>query len=871
MITASCLSAAPVTPVEAPERKIDLKSALIRLSDESYTVRETAYREVWKLGAEALPELKQIAQGPEPEAAIRARDLTRLIELGVLHDSPPEVIAQVERYDKGNRDERRGAIQELKNLKAYRQILKLYALEKDRESLAMLETEVRGVALDAARESLAAEPPDPAAAFEYLRMARPQPAELMAIASLHRSMGTLEKSIAEAGSDPGENPLMDFCLLATAGHLKEAAAAADAADLKHAAVRLRLLAGDPLPWISQAPVPPQMAPPPGLDIYRKISAATWKGEPVDPEWLAALRRLTRSGDEEDQARSLMLLFLAGDQKEAEDILAKTHPLAAFSHFEAKEQVDRALSVLGLDPAKPEYSEWVRKRFKVFLDAPDTENEEIAELKTLGSFMERRGLYQELDAAFTGPLAELAAKNSEDFVLKLTQLFPQGSGDRSSPVIRPVLKAVAAWAGEDEGRWVQAVEHLFDSSSSPAQIWNWMGTVEPGMTRAERLDLLTRIHEILPDPEGKRDAFLDKTWKAAEKAEKVERRRLVELLKDILIPSRDAELYLRCLAEGELPGIGTREGWNRLNALMCLGKWAEVAKLWQDSISSEPADPFFRAHAAAALRRAGDEAAAAAQEAKAELLCLGDTRSLYQCGYAFAMTGDFKRAREWWQRTAIQCTTDYSTFGIVLPQLADAASADGDWKAAAPLKEGSLFEEAIDYEKTAYSAGPCQKARVESELIRGFAKIDQDREAALKIIKPAIDMPYAETALADYFFAPMRTAGLTELHDEAFEKHWKAAVAMIERFPAADNTRNSAAWLASRANRRLDEAEKYLAEVLKANPRQAAYLDTMAEVHFARGDREKAVGFSTRAMKEAPGDLQLQRQFQRFTSGPFPPK
>lgn len=874
VITASCLSAAPVTPGQtAPERKIDLKSNLIRLGDDSYSVRETAYREVWQLGEDALPDLKLIADGKEPEAAIRARDLTRMIELGVLHDSPPEVIAQVEKYDKGNKDVRREVIRELRKLRAYRQILKLYALEKDRDTLAMLEGEVRGVALDAARESLVAEPPDPAAAFEYLKMSRPEPAELMAIASLHRSTGTLDKAISEASAATEKNPLMDFCLLATAGRLNEAAAAADAAGLQHAGVRLRLLAGDPLPWLAHAPVPPQMSPAPGLDIYRKISAAIWKGEPVDPEWLASLRRLSRSGDEEDQVRTLMLLFLSGDDKEAEEILAKTHPLAAFSHFEAKEQVDRALSVLGLDPAKPEYTEWARKRFKVFIEAPDTENEEIAELKTLGSFLERRGLYKELDAAFSGPLAELATKNSEDFLLKLTQLFPQGSEDRSSPVVRPVLKAVAAYAGDDEVRWAQAVEHLFDSYGSPTQMWNWLGTLEPGLSRPERLDLLSRIHGVLPDPEGKRDAFIDKTWKALEKAEKVERRRLVELLTGSLVPSKDAELFMRCLTELEAVNGGSRLGWDRIkgDALMSQGKWTEAAKLWLESISREPADPFYRAHAAACLRRAGDETAAAEQEAKADLLCLGETRALYQCGYAFAVTGDFKRAREWWQRAAVQCTTDFGFFSSVLHQIADAASADGDWKAAAALKEGSLLELAISYDKSAYSAGLCQKSRVESELIRGFSKLDQDREAALKIIKPAMDMPYAETALADYFFAPLRVAGLTELHDAAFEKYWKASVAMIERFPGCENTRNSAAWMASRANRRLDEAEKYLAETLKGNPRQAAYLDTMAELQFARGDREKAIEFSDRGMKEMPDDLQLQRQNQRFKTGPFPPK
>ncbi len=875
LVTASCLSAAPVPPPDAPpSRESELKANLIKLSDENYSVREAAYREVWKQGDKVLPELKLICQSDDPEAAIRARDLTRMIELGVLHDSPPEVIQLVEKYDKGNREERRKVIHQLRGLQAYRQILKLYALEKDRETLAMLETEVRGVALEAARECLGSDQPDVPGAFDYLKMARAEAPEYMAMATLHRSTGTLDQAIADETAADEKNPVLHYCLLAVAGRLDEAASAADAAGLPYAGARLRLLGGNPLPWLASAPLPPQIPATPGLDIYRKIAAAIWKGEPVDPEWLTSLRRLARSGDEDDQVRSLMLLFLAGDLKEAEDILAKTHPLAAFNHFESGERVDRALSVLGLDPAKPDYNEWARKRFKVFLEAPDTENDEVAELKTLGSFLERRGLYKELDEAFNGPLAELAGKNSESFLRLLSQMFPQGSEDRFSPLVRPVLKAVAAYGGDDEVRWAQAVEYLFDNhDGSAAQMWNWMGTLEPGMSRAERLELFARIHDVLPDPGDQRQSFIEKTWKAAEKAEKIERRRLAELLMGILEPGKDAEIYTRCHAELKTAGADDNNGSERdqIEALMTQGKWKEAAKIWMDAVAKEPGQPILRAYAAACLWRAGDEAEAAKQEAKADLLSLGDTTTLYRCAGAFEGTGEFQRARKWWERAGIECTSDLGIFAPVLHNLAESALSAGDWKAAASLKEGSLLEIAISYDKSAYSASLCQKSRVEAEMIRGLARLDSDREGALKILKPAAELPFAETALADDFFAPLRAAGLTELHDQAFEKHWNTVVTMIDRYPACENSRNSAAWLASRANRRLDEAEKYLTEALKTSPRQAAYLDTMAEIQFARGDREKAVSFSAKALKEMPDDLQLQRQFQRFQSAPFPPK
>jgi len=872
LMTVAGLSAAPVNP-GLKDHEPDVAAVLAKLSDDSYAVREAATRELWKLGEAALPELERTAAGPDPEAAIRARDLVRKIELGILPDSSPKIVDLVMRYDQGSKDLRQRVIQELGNERAYRQILKLYALEKDKDSLAMLEVEVKGVAIAAARDCLGAEPPDVRGAFAYLKMARPEAPEFMAMASLHRSTGTIDKALEESRNIGGpDGHLMRFGQLATTGRLMEASVEADRAELPHMAARLQLLAGDPVPWLRDAPVPPQINSPPGLSSYREIATALWQGEEPKASQLREMRRLVMNGDEEEQVKTLMLLFLAGDHEEGENLLAKINPCAAFSHFETNERIDEALKSLGLDAEKPDYTAWIRKRFKVFLEEPESERDELAELETVGSFLERRGLYQELDDAFLPPFAELAAANQDDFLMLASRLFPQGPEDRSPLVIRPVLKAVAAYAGEDEMRWTQVVEHLLDGYGSPDQLWNWLADLEPGLERIERFELMCRLHGILPDPDERRAPFMKKAWQAVEKAERIERRRLVQVLITVLSPSKDAAIFMLAVEEVE-KADGPRLGWDSYKevALIAQGQWPAAAKLWLENVARDPGDPLYRVHASACLRRAGDEAAAAEQERRAEMLALGQTRVLYDGGLAFAATGDFKRAHEWWQRAAAECTNDSGNFSKSIYQLSEGAAATADWAVAAGLREAFLLDLAISPEKSAYSSTAYQKARLESSLSRGFSKLGKDREQALKIIRDNIGQPFADTVLADYFFAPLRQAGLVKLHDEAFGKAWKAMEAVIARFPACENSRNSAAWLASRANRNLDEAETYLAVALKTNPHQAAYLDTMAEVHFALGDREKALEFSARGLREDPVDLQLIRQFQRFKSAPFPVK
>ncbi|RYD46662.1 MAG: hypothetical protein EOP83_29290, partial [Verrucomicrobiaceae bacterium] len=223
LAAASLAAGAPVTPKEP----VALPDPVAALSDESYAVREKASRELWAQGEKGLPELRKVLEGKDPEAAVRARELIRKIELGILPDSSPKIVALVMRYDRGGVEEKRGVINELKRERAYRQILKLYALEKNQETLAMLEESVRGVAVEAARDCIAAEPPDMAGAFAFLDMARPEAPELMAKAALHRANGTLEEELKKAEHLDGEQGhLWRYSLLACAGRLPEAAAEA---------------------------------------------------------------------------------------------------------------------------------------------------------------------------------------------------------------------------------------------------------------------------------------------------------------------------------------------------------------------------------------------------------------------------------------------------------------------------------------------------------------------------------------------------------------------------------------------------------------------------------------------------------------------
>lgn len=879
-MAAAGLSAAPLAgPQEAGS---GVEEMVARLSDDSFQVREGATRDLWKLGEQALVQLQKAADSDDPEAANRARDLMRKIELGILPDSSPLIVDLVMRYDRGNLAERRTVIGELKSQRAWRQILKLYALEKDEDSLAELEPLVRGVAIDAARECIVGEEPDIAAALTYLKMARPEASDFMAMASLHRLSGTLAEEMEKAkGREGKEGHLWRYALHAVAGDLARAAEEAERAGLELTAARLQLLAGDPLPWIQTAPAPPQTITAMALPSYREFAMRRWQGKDIKPDTTRNLRRMARGGDEDDQPKSLRLLFLTGDHAEAEKLLASQDPTVAFYYFETAERIEEALKVYGLDPEKPDFKTWAMKRFRVLIDEPDEEENELQELAMLGYFLERRGLMKELRESFVVPLEELAKTDQEIFIRTASRLFSGPYGSVTAATTWPVLQAAATYAGDDEVRWMQVVESLFDSYRSPDRLWTWIGKVKPDLDHYERIELQCRIYDRLPDPTNERGKFFDDAWEAIGKAEGIDRSTQLEQFLDLsnmLNPLRmkDSPNFLRGmeLLAKEDPEAAT----NRFtgNHLMAVGRWAEAAEEWMRIVKMRPEYAKLRAYAAACYRRAGNESAAAAQERITELMAMGETEALYDAAGAFALTGDFKRAKEWWQRAAAECTSDSDGFLQCITYLSQEAFSSGDWKVAAAFGEVLALQEAMAGGAgygipVTYGAPGDLRLRIDADFARAFANLGEDRATAVASIKATASMPFADLSLADTFFAPMRETGLVKEHDEAFGRLWEKLVERIETYPENDNTRNSAAWLASRANRRLDEAAAYLEKALEHHPRQAAYLDTMAEVHFAGGNREKAVEYSNRGMLEESDDLQLVRQHERFKSGPLPPK
>ncbi len=879
ILSVTCLStwmwnaaAAPDGPPESslnvPEKP--LAALIADLSNEKFGTREEASRKIWSMGESALPALQQVAAGKDPEQAYRARELIRKIQLYITPDTDPAVIALVENYEKAPPTEKITLFDQLHKKRAWRQLLKLYAGETDPALQGQLMRSVDGVAIIAARELLL--DGDAKGAREFLEMAPADAPGLLALADFHRSQGSLAEELKRAKTLKGaKSDAWQLALYRAAGNLDAARDSAAAAGEFKISAAMAALLGDPLPWLQKNHIGED-----GNDVhkpYTDLAIKRWQGKPLRPLDLEPLVRSVNSRNRGERQNGINSLFLLGETSLAEDGYVKINPTEAFSYFESLERIPDALKSLGLDPEKPDYLAWVEQRIDK-LSKRDAEAEQNVsmdnrELLILANFLERRGLHEQAEGAYLKPLANLADKDAKIFTDFLAALF--GNEDSTSGAPQLAKRVALAWAGENNERWEEIINTAFGGQDGTTAIWDWLGDLNPKTTRVERFDGMLALCGLGPDPLMLRAKWLALAWEAVGKLPAGNRQAVLQKMAFLYNQKGDVAGNLRLWDALSETNRNDFFGRTHLYDLSAAGRWDEAADFFLkqiDQISELKQDPqpHLYACAAACLRKAGHADEAAAQDALLEKLALGNDALQIANGYAYG--DDYKRAADWWARAARQVDPGSSNFAAALQLHCDMLLEQGNWKEAASVSEVTAQMSAA---VNASSSSPlfALRFRLQSDLGRALANLKNDRADSISILENCHRMFPSDGSLADYFFPAIRKMGLIKEHDEWFKISWERISAVVAQYPESDNTCNTAGWLASRAQRNLEQAEELQSKALALNPNQSAYLDTMAEVQFAKGHREKAVEWSTRAVNFRPQDTQLRRQHERFRTAALP--
>lgn len=883
-------AAAPATP---EVQEVPAAKWIADLSSSDFAVREEATRQLWKLGDDVLEPLQQALEGEDPEAAFRAAELIRNIEHAITPETNPEIIRLIERYKRSRPQEKHDIMTEIQRLKGWRQMLKLYSTETDpvlREEMAL---GARFAATIGAREQILKD--NLAEARKLLEMAPRDAQSLMALASFCRGTGILDAEIERAADGPAD--WRAALARAKGDPLAAAEAATEAKDVILAGA-MRIFTGDPLPWLDlwkeRATNDQARA------LYIDIVTARWTGKEkaTDPKALAPVLRLIMDApDQATRMAAAQQLFLLGEPSIAESTLLKSSANEAAQYYSSLDRFPDAIAALGLNPKTPDYKTWAEEKFALYLDPKRQDDDAIQRRSTeafeeiirLAAVLDTFGFESELTSAYEPLLLKLADTEENEFHSILNSLMNIGSLNVSVALTRNVG---VKWADGDEGRWRQLVGTVTDEHETALEWWDWMPRLDPQSSAIERFDGLLAVTGMSDDPTGIRAKWLDLGWKAVAKQKEAQRSAFVKRLAfasdlsqlqgpngeqgrhgdaansvrvfALLSDDEKIDLYPNAIIFGPtVYELSAADRWEEL------ADFIRLAMKHGDDEDNPTGKIYLHAWLAGALRKAGNEKDATWHDAMAEKLALGDWYTALRISEGYSTCGDRERAELWLTRAMLEAPPQLNEYRRYLNNFSDHLIGKGRWKEAAAVAEAA----AVTHSGLQGSArlGDIQllDLRLRADLARALSILSEDKPRAVAMLERCHGFFPGSGFLADTFFPSLRKVGLIKEHDKFFETSWAINTKLTTEYPKSHRLRNGAAWLGSRANRRLDEAEKHAAEALRLSPDQAAYLDTMGEVLFAKGDRRGALKVSSRAVNSNPMDSMIRAQHERFAKDPPP--
>jgi tetratricopeptide (TPR) repeat protein len=127
----------------------------------------------------------------------------------------------------------------------------------------------------------------------------------------------------------------------------------------------------------------------------------------------------------------------------------------------------------------------------------------------------------------------------------------------------------------------------------------------------------------------------------------------------------------------------------------------------------------------------------------------------------------------------------------------------------------------------------------------------------------------DVRLAEELVPVLDAAGQKELADRLFQQTYDKLSAVVAQYPECPLHLNNLAWVSARCRRQLDKALELATRSTKLAPTTPNYLDTLAEIHFQRGDRETAVRLSERAVQMGVRQKVYRDQLTRFQNEKLP--
>jgi tetratricopeptide (TPR) repeat protein len=898
-------SAAPAT---APAIPHDLALAVAQLGDDDPRVRDSATRKLGGMGRAALPALREAAQGDDPEVASRARRLLTEFRYGIDPDTPAPLMQLVNQYRSDQGDSRQQAINALAAMgwSGYRVLARLRCQETDANWRTALSAPLRSGAatvVSAARDMIAAGKEDDAqarladaAAGGDGLVARSYVALVLARGRLDDALGELR---AEAGDTPGADDALLLALMYRAkgdadNALKCARQVAPAApgvpsQAEELVKEVLLDRHDWAPLIADANRHANDAANPMLRraaLAEKLSYARLAGDAksVD-EALAAIREAVEQNPEFAPAYAAALV-LNDRSPDAIDMLAKAKGFFG--------PVSPVVAAYHLMVSQGRYEDAAKLVANAQTDAPaDLPLLELTSARRLTWLGDKDAASAIIDH-YEKEIEPASANPAQGDLIESEVAL--GRTDKAFE--RAVAAMGASAAAPNNGNSVnQILNHIAPNNVPQALAWRgYLADQHPRATPAEVLHKLWALYaRKLPAAEA--ESILHDAADNAVGQNPADRvaiyQRVTETARTI---GRDdlAETFLQKWAADPVGIAGGWFPWKSLGdramarkdyprAVDCYDKAVQRSAgqvplcLWLHGWSTTQAaagDPDKLEKAKAEMRRAD------------EYLLGDDSQWLtFLQGIAEAgadSTGDAERQRDLMRRIGAPGSWEINesyrlTARSLLPPSDSADEMEVPDTTDSPQRAGPRYLRSADL----LSRWMLRIAQGESAFIMPEAYLMQpsiihslrargliatgDVPGAMKEADLSLSMLPANSQLPIDLVPALDRHGHKPEGDAIFRKVAAKVDSEIARHRQCAELHNGFAWMCAKCDRDLDKALANAQQATRLMPDSVAFLDTLAEVHFHRGDRQAAIDTMKHCIELDPHFEYLRHQLKRFTT------
>ncbi len=912
------LTFAVATPISGDDKKTadpprrTIEELVADLGHEVYAVREKAHRELWLRGDAAIPALEHALQDDNAEVVRRARELLDKFAWGIRPDTPPAVLKLLRQFQSGNSDPvksaevRKAAILELlrygpTGVSVARALLGKQLPDEARAQLvAQISTLIRREVPLRLFDGKA----DEAAELIAMHTAGTGPEGAADYAVFQTLRGNLPAAIADAdaaikaGRRSSNNKLLLAHLYRASGEWDKArAVAADLPQPEGEQPLTELLREEEGDWntLADSLAFGAVNHPDALRLSLLRLAGRQKA--FDEEVKSLLKATNEFSSREEAYEAAIALFANYRAEDATKILReRKQNLGLLGEvFIARLHYKEALDLIAADDAKQllpnEKLEFNLRRARI-LTLTGQREDAVQLFNTVAAGL-LRSAKPPAGAPSASPITSVRSLIRTEMRVGLKDLAAEHAAQFVTSGI--FQRYGRTYTGES------AFELLFDQDSIAAEglFWALRGEEipgkEPGPTMTRTRDLLTgkagkaavdealralrnaQDNEVFSTegrPQGdmpssktfqcRRQLAIAAVCRAAFRDEEAEAafKSAVEFTTDTT-EIREARSWVYGTSDAHRPYIE----WG--DFLSDRGRYREAAARYLEGWKRFPEQPLPMFLSGKALVKAGEVKEGERRIELSHWVSLGQERLRGRFLDELIRRGEGKTAKRETELVLRACWCRDHFFGNVMNQVAKASVLIKDFATAEKAAQRSLLlllktPGMYFVETSAYMGVPHDILTYHTRAKLDAGKVDEAMQSA----RTALGVTPGHIDLVSSMVPALEKLGKKTEADELFGIAWKAYQQVLADFPNSPSARNALASLAANCRRELDKGLAYAKEAVKADPGSVPYQETLAEVYFRKGDREKAMGVLAKLIEDDPRNSFYKRQLARYRAAPL---